>query len=173
MESLLGCRVRETEQKFLQNLMEYFDHPRFKTDSFEEKAFKSDPANAFVDMCTYLAVMEWRFYDKRADTLRSSHPLAMQVELKTGVANGILVARNYVDCAKLIKKVLTNSLEFDISYRSDNEQNLEDHHLRCSVTELVERVTQCPHRVVTGDEKITNSFWNFYLTSEDNYVKAK
>jgi len=34
------------------------------------------------------------------------------------------------------------------------------------ITALEEKVSGCPFRVVTDDEKLTNSFWNFYLTSE-------
>jgi len=34
------------------------------------------------------------------------------------------------------------------------------------VTILEEEISECPFRVVTDYEKLTNSFWNFYLVSE-------
>jgi hypothetical protein len=35
------------------------------------------------------------------------------------------------------------------------------------VTILEEDISHCPYRVVTDNEKITNSFWCFYLTPGD------
>jgi len=53
-------------------------------------------------------------YDERAKTLKQSHPLGLQVHLETGVANGVLVARSTEECADLIRRILTRTLEFTI-----------------------------------------------------------
>ena len=43
-------------------------------------------------------------YDKRANQLRDTHPLGIQVNLETGVANGVPVVRTIEDCAELIRR---------------------------------------------------------------------
>jgi hypothetical protein len=92
-----------------------------------------------------------KHYDARATTLKDSHPLGLQVNLETGVANGVLVARTIEECSELIYRILTASLQF----RLDSEKG--------SLV-LRETVTGSVFRVVTGDKFLTNSFWNFYLT---------
>jgi len=93
-------------------------------------------------------------YDERADTLKESHPLGIQVNLETGVANGVLVARTTAECAKLIYGILTRTLEFRICEKMiDGNRYLL----------LKEKSTDSVFRVVTGDRFLTNAFWNFYL----------
>jgi hypothetical protein len=93
-------------------------------------------------------------YDKRADTLKTSHPLGIQVNLETGVATGVLVARTTAECADLIRRILTRTLEFQICEKmvGDSRYLL-----------LREKTTDSVFRVVTGDRFLTNAFWNFYL----------
>ncbi len=93
-------------------------------------------------------------YEKRARTLCESHPLALQVNLATGVANGVLVVRTVADCAKLLRRILLNTMEFDIQEPPAGEKG--------SLL-LRERISGCIFRVVTCDDLLTNSFWNFYL----------
>lgn len=97
-----------------------------------------------------IAASEKRIYDSRANTLKRFHPLGIQVNLDTGVANGVLVVRTISDCAKLLKRVLTNMLEFDV----------EDENAHWS---LRERISGSIFRVVTKNAKVNNCFWNFYL----------
>lgn len=89
-------------------------------------------------------------YDYRARTLRESHPLGIQVNLQTGVANGVLVVRSVPDCARLVRNIVTHRLEF----------NLEEDD---KFIVLRERISGCIFRVVTRDEMLTNTFWNFYI----------
>jgi len=91
-----------------------------------------------------------RHYDKRADTLRTSHPLGIQVNLQTGVGNGVLVVRTVPHCAQLIRNILLRELQFELE---ENEQ----------FVALRERISDCVFRVTTGDAMLTNTFWNFYL----------
>ncbi len=93
-------------------------------------------------------------YDKRAETLKESHPLGIQVNLDTGVANGVLVVRSISDCAELIHRIVTRTLQFYIEKKTI--ENVEYHYLR-------ETVSKSIFRVMTGDAMLTNSFWNFYL----------
>ncbi len=93
-------------------------------------------------------------YDTRAETLKQLHPLGIQVHLDTGVACGVLVARSTEQCADLIRRILTRTLEFKICEKSiDGRRYLL----------LKETTTDSVYRVVTGDRFLTNAFWNFYL----------
>ena len=89
-------------------------------------------------------------YDGRARTLRETHPLGVQVNLGTGVANGVLVVRTPADCAALVRGILTRSLEL----------LLED---TPEYTVLREARSRSIFRVMTTDAMLTNTFWNFYL----------
>ena len=91
-------------------------------------------------------------YDRRAAALQKDHPLALQVNLATGVANGVLVVRSAAGCAKVLRMVLTRSLDFDI------EETPSAYLLR-------ERTTHSVYRTVTKDRHLTNAFWNFYRES--------
>lgn len=122
---------------------------------WEEKENEFKCKNDYFDiMCRILATAEYYHFEKRAAILKEHHPLAIQVDLRSGVANGVLVARSIKECAKLLYQVLTNEMEFTIRHKDEG------------ITALEEKVSGCPFRVVTDNEKLTNSFWNFYLTSE-------
>ncbi|MGH7824997.1 MAG: hypothetical protein ACREQ7_07450 [Candidatus Binatia bacterium] len=101
--------------------------------------------------CQVIAESEKAIYDKRAATLRNNHPLAIQVNLDTGVANSVLVVRDAPTCVRLLIRILTNRLQFEV--KEDVETNC---------WQLVERLTGSIFRVVTNDRKLTNCFWNFY-----------
>lgn len=146
------------------------EDPRFidefvkKLDLFEEqmlwdsltgtdmlKQFQTKNASDLDRFCRIIASSEKQIYDRRFRTLKTSHPLAIQVNLDTGVANGVLVARDIQTCAELLWRILSNALEFNISYDGDT---------KCWY--LKESLTESVYRVVTDDEKLTNCFWNFY-----------
>lgn len=128
--------------------------PAMAWEDKEVQSWIGDPAKANVDAAKKkLATAIREHYDKRSNTLKESHPLGLQVNLETGVANGVLVARTPDECSTLIHRVLTNSL----SFRLDTGNG-------CLL--LREALTGSIFRVVTEDEFLTNSFWNFYLTGE-------
>jgi hypothetical protein len=102
-------------------------------------------------VCRIIAAAESRIYNRRAVTLRENHPLAIQVNLDTGVANGVLVVRRIPDCARLLRQVLTGTMEFDLR-KNDRDR----------MWYLRERISGCAYRVVSLDRKLTNCFWNFY-----------
>ena len=88
---------------------------------------------------------------KRAETLKNTHPLGLQVNLSTGVANGVLVVRSTQDCAWLLKSILLNQMKFEIEETENN------------FIILRERISKCIYRVASGDASLINAFWNFYL----------
>jgi hypothetical protein len=59
-------------------------------------------------------------YEQRAKTLLETHSLGLQVNLQTGVGNGVLVARDTNQCAKLILGILLDELEFVLEEQPDH-----------------------------------------------------
>jgi hypothetical protein len=110
------------------------------------------PSRSIEEFAEAWARTEKENYDKRARVLNTYHPLAFQVDLSSGVANGVLIARTVGDCARLIYSIALNRMEFYI-----------DDAVSEGVWYLREKETHSPFRVVTGSEKLTNSFWNFYV----------
>lgn len=115
------------------------------------------PASLPLDVAReFLAKSIREHYDRRARMLRRDHPLGIQVNLATGVANGVLVARTVDHCADLIYRVLTRRLEFRLESKLIGGRKY---------FFLNETTSDCIFRVMTGDAMLTNSFWNFYLDS--------
>lgn len=117
----------------------------------------------FESLVTLIAKYEKVFYDNRADKLKYAHPLRFQMDLQTGVANGVLVARSPEQCESLVYKLLTCDLKFEIIAPNQDCVDkkkfgtaLKHNHL------LIETSTRSAFRVVTSDDKLTNSFWNLY-----------
>ena len=128
--------------------------PFFQIIADEEKIFleenKLDKEKAKI--CETLAKAEKNLFDGRAKSLQKSHPLALQVQLETGVANGVLVVRSVERCAELLEKLLTNSCDF--TFDSNREKGI-----LC----LVENISDSPFRVVTQNSTVSNAFWSRYL----------
>jgi hypothetical protein len=145
---------RQTVDTFLGKLKNFAETQPFTLWETKQSEFKLGLPE-FDRVCKLLAIAEKYNFDKRATVLRNVHPLSLQVHLESGVANGVLVVRTVEECAQVIYNVLTNSLTFSIEF--DTKQ-------KCTV--LRERISQSPFRAVTEHEKLSNSFWNFYLVSE-------
>ena len=118
-------------------------------DAEATRAFRAAHGVHLERLCRIVAAAEGRIYDKRAKTLKDTHPLGIQVNLATGVANGVLVVRTVSQCADLLKGVVTNSLAFELREEK-------------TMWYLEEKISGCIYRVVSKDRKLTNCFWNFY-----------
>lgn len=136
-------------QTFLENLAHHRAKQPFELWTARDTTEFKQTKAYWCELCLALAEAERKAFDKRAEVLQRYHPLAMQVDLTTGVANGVLVVRSIEKCAALLRAILTNAAEFDI--REDEG---------CSA--LVERISGSVFRVVTDNVKLTNSFWNLY-----------
>ena len=87
--------------------------------------------------------------DAKAELLRVDHPLGLQLEIKTGVAHGIIVVRSPQGCAKILRKVLLRERSFTIRHEKGNF--------------LLEEVeTKSVLRVVSDDPYLTHAFWTFF-----------
>ena len=88
-------------------------------------------------------------FDRHFDMYRQ-HPLRMQCDLDTGVANGAIVVRDVKTCSEILRRLFTNTMEFEIV---SDEHN---HYLR-------ERLTESAVRVITRNRLLTASFWQQYF----------
>jgi hypothetical protein len=143
---------------FLNDLVHFEGSRRFAFSEAKQLEFK-EHFQHFGVLCRILAVAEGYHLDKRAALLKSTHPLSLQVHLESGVANGVLVVRTPGQCADVLYNLLTNSTDFSIE-RSAKE--------KCTI--LKEGVSESPFRAVSEHEKLSNSFWNFYLASKEAEV---
>ncbi len=75
----------------------------------------------------------------------------MQIDLNSGVANGVLVVRDINTCVNVLRGILTNSLNFEIKHSDEG------------YTGLIESYSGSIYRIVTDNELLTNSFWNFFF----------
>jgi hypothetical protein len=139
---------------FIQSFVAYREKQPFSLWTEKEDEFRA-ASSAFGLICRILATAEQFNFDRRADTLRGIHPLSLQVHLESGVANGVLVVRSVEECADVLNRLLTNSLEFLIEFSKKE-----------GCTLLKEKTSESPFRAVSNYEKLANSFWNFYLLEE-------
>ena len=139
----------ELAQAFLNDLSEFREKQPFELWTERDALLFKAATDYWPQLCVKLATAEKAAFDKRALVLQKYHPLAMQMNLKTGVANGVLVVRSVDKCAELLRAILTNWAEFDI--KCDEGGHV-----------LVERLSDSAFRAVTNNEKLTNSFWNLW-----------
>jgi hypothetical protein len=99
-----------------------------------------------------------RQFKKRDKLLREIHPLGIQVNLKSGVANGVLVVNTVEQCAKLVRGIMLRELRFDLETEKKNSGEY---------LFLREKISKSIFRVVTGEMMLTNAFWNFYLNPRE------
>jgi len=156
-DEYFAASLSADDLEFVQNFheLERFEQRRIWRsipDNAAIMAFRQAHQVGLERLCQIIAASEAGIYDKRAGTLTNSHPLAVQVNLDTGVANGVLVVRSIEDCARLLRRVLTNAMEFVL--QEDNQAKM---------WYLRETISGCVFRVVSKDRKLTNCFWNFYL----------
>ncbi|MGA2231521.1 MAG: hypothetical protein ABSH22_11525, partial [Tepidisphaeraceae bacterium] len=108
---------------------------------------------ARAELTDKMVVVAERF-ESRAKLFRDTHPLSLQVIVRSGVLNGILVTRSVADCARLLHGVLANSLEFEVEVDDSNYR-------------LAEKVTRSTIRVVSRHRLLTYAFWSQYFDSDN------
>ncbi len=114
---------------------------------------------SILDMKKLLLETAKENYDKREVTLKSIHPLGIQVNLESGVANGVLVVRTIDDCIRLMCKIVLNDLDYavDRDFFDDEEYIY-----------LTEEISSSVFRLQSGNSLLTNTFWNFYNLDKQN-----
>lgn len=149
-KALSEAEPEKTNVRHLLEQLKLFD-PDAAWEDPEVRGWCASPDGAPMELLEKRvhAKIQQRF-NSRATALREIHPLGIQVNLGTGVANGVMVVRTTDDCARLIRGIVTNSLDF----RLDEQENY---------TALRETISGSIFRVMTSDAMLTNTFWNFYL----------
>lgn len=99
-------------------------------------------------------------FESRARTFRDVHPLSLQVIVRSGVVNGILVTRSVDTCARVLRGVLENNLKMRVVVEPENYR-------------LVEEETQSTLRVVSRHRLLTNAFWSQYFEDKAKMVDAE
>lgn len=128
-----------------------------------DETIKAQISNKIDKSINIISNAASKFYDYRANLIKYIHPLSFQVNLRTGVANGVLVVRTHKECSDILHDILTNRMEFDIVNPGEPYEGISDDKIDTLNYLLVEKKTKCAFRIVTKDELLTNSFWNFYL----------
>jgi len=149
---------KEVISHFLTIIDKLYEKKPFVFPSEAEKLFYND--EGFPHLCTIIAIAECFRFERRAKMLREIHPLAMQVDLNSGVSNGVLVVRNHNQCAELLRRILTNNIEFIIKHEEYEDESRKS---KEGYITLVEKISAAPFRVVTDQQKLTNSFWNQFF----------
>jgi len=137
-----------TVEDFQEKLEKYRTCQHLSLWDEKEREFK-EGCDSFSNICKILSVAEHYSSERRAAILKEYHPLAIQVDLQSGVANGVLVVRTLKECAELLRQILTNNMKFTIKHIGDENEG---------VTVLQEKTSKCPFRVVTDYEKLTRTY---------------
>jgi hypothetical protein len=151
------ANFKQTIASFIKELTRYRENQPLSLWREKDAEFKKKSKN-FGRICGILAIAECFNFARRADLLKGRHPLCIQADLKTGVANGVLVVRSSKECAELLRRILTNQLTFTIRHVNSAEGTQQ----RSGFTILEEEVSGCAFRIVTDYERLTNSFWNLF-----------
>jgi transcriptional regulator with XRE-family HTH domain len=93
------------------------------------------------------------FFEGRTRTFRDVHPLALQVIVRSGVLNGIVVVRAVETCAEVMYRLITNTIEADVVVDKDNYR-------------LCERITGSTLRVVSRYPLLNYAFWTQYFRED-------
>ncbi|HBG75098.1 MAG: hypothetical protein A2X25_14565 [Chloroflexi bacterium GWB2_49_20] len=154
LERLIKLDTEKDIRQVILNQLRIFD-PKAAWIDPEVQRWLSKPSSMNLDSAkAKLKSTMQDHYDKRAEVLSKTHPLGIQVNLRTGVANGVMVVRNINDCVELIYRIMTNAMEFSLEEQIDNNKKY---------VYLKENISGCIYRVVSGDPMLTNSFWGYYL----------
>lgn len=149
-KALSEADLGKSEGEHLIDQLRLFEPGAAWTDPEVQTWCKSPDAAPLATLSARVHAKIKAHYDGRARTLRDAHPLGIQVNLGTGVANGVMVVRSTEDCARLVRGILTRSLDFELDETRE-------------YTALREKISGCIFRVMTSDAMLTNTFWNFYL----------
>jgi hypothetical protein len=79
--------------------------------------------------------------------------LSLQVIVKSGVLNGILVVRSVQTCAEIVHRLITNTIEADVVVDKENYR-------------LCEKITGSTLRVVSRYPLLNYAFWTQYFREE-------
>lgn len=86
----------------------------------------------------------------RSRFFKDIHPLSRLVSFETGVAVGAMVATSTTEVVELLRRILSNDLQYELVQP------------RPRYLVLAEKLTGCVVRLQTSDDLIRETFWNHY-----------
>jgi hypothetical protein len=88
--------------------------------------------------------------EQRRDFFRDIHPLVRLIDFNSGVAVGAMATTSEQDVVTLLRRLFTNSMEYELEQPKPG-------YLR-----LKEKISGCVVRLQTNDELLRSTFWNYY-----------
>jgi len=88
--------------------------------------------------------------EQRMKFFRDIHPLSRMIQMETGIPVGAMITNDPIVASRLLERILTNSMEYDLVQTNDG-------YLR-----LKERLTQSVVRLQTNDQMLRQSFSHYY-----------
>jgi hypothetical protein len=88
--------------------------------------------------------------EQRMKFFRDIHPLSRMIQMETGIPVGAMITNDPTIAAKLLERIFTNSMEYDLVQAGDG-------YIR-----LKERLTQSVVRLQTSDQMLRQSFSHYY-----------
>jgi hypothetical protein len=147
LKDLKHVHPKATDRKLLLEQLRIFN-PKLAWDN--PKIHESNDGTLLEELKTTVKT----YYDKRAENLSKNHPLGIQVNLANGVANGVLVVRSIDQCVKLLKAILTKTVQFELESEKEGDQ---------TYWLLKEKISNCVFRTITANLSLSNAFWNYYF----------
>ena len=98
LEDLQDINLGESRKQIILNQLKVFNPELCWTDS-KLRSYIDDKTATEVVGLDLLYMAAQHKYDERARTLKDTHPLGIQVNLDSGVANGVIVTRDIAECA--------------------------------------------------------------------------
>ena len=144
-----------TEKEIIVEQLEIFKPDLAWNKGLIQKYFSDENSVSTQELKNKLYTIVFEYYDDRAEKLKEKHPLGIQVNLTSGVANGVIVSRDPDECAMLISEIMLNSLKFNIER---NPLDRKGNELKNYIY-LREFKTNSIYRVKSGHELLTDSFW--------------
>ena len=88
--------------------------------------------------------------EQKSRFYRDVHPLSRLINFETGVAVGAIVTSNILDVTRILKRILTNTMEYELSQTKEN------------YLQLKEKMTGSVVRIQTSNKLLRETFWNHY-----------
>ena len=88
--------------------------------------------------------------EQRMKFFRDIHPLSRMIQMETGIPVGAMITNDPLLAAKLLERIFTNSMEYDLVQTDDG------------YVRLKERLTQSVVRLQTSDQMLRRSFSYYY-----------
>lgn len=103
-------------------------------------------------------VIFYCFKKERSNFYRDVHPLSRLIEFDSGVAVGTMVATSQSEVVELLHRLFENKMEYELEKSPNGGLRLKD------------KLTKSIVRLQTGDQLLSETFWNHYHNRKNDNV---